>query len=83
VPLVFQKYRPIWAGREAELIDQLHSTPANLWGELGLWGFLLLAGVVLLGLVIGYRWMSQPSVLPGPLVWSLWGGLLAYGSHEA
>jgi tetratricopeptide (TPR) repeat protein len=78
VPLVFQKYRPIWAGREAELIDQLHSTPANLWGELGIWGFLLLAGVVLFGLVIGYRWMSQPSVLPGPLVWSLWGGLLAY-----
>jgi tetratricopeptide (TPR) repeat protein len=79
VPLVFQKYRPIWAGREAELIDQLHSTPANLWGEFGLWGFLLLAGVVLLGLVNGYRWMSQPSILPAPLVWSIWGGLLAYG----
>ncbi len=36
VPLLYQKYRPFWAGRESELVFQLHSTPVQLWAEMGL-----------------------------------------------
>jgi len=76
VPLVYQAYRPHWAGRDAELQFQLHSTPAQLWGELGIWGLVVpvaLAGVML-ALVI--RWIRQgaaqtPSGLPPFMVWSL------------
>lgn len=86
VPLVYQQFRPIWAGREAELQYQLHSTPAQLWGELGLWGLwvpLLLAGWLL---VMTFRWrqrralaaLPEQPTLPDPLVWSLLGGLFAY-----
>ncbi|MGD1897583.1 MAG: O-antigen ligase family protein [Phormidesmis sp.] len=38
VPLLYQRYRPFWAGQEAELTYQLHSTPAQIWAELGLIG---------------------------------------------
>ncbi|PZO52669.1 MAG: polymerase [Phormidesmis priestleyi] len=41
VALLYQKYRPAWAGTEAELTYQLHSTPAQLWAELGIAGALL------------------------------------------
>ena len=84
VPLVYQQYRPAWAGREAELQFQLHSTPAQLWGELGVWGVLLpLALIVLLGIMV-IRWVRQEpgktaSGLPPILVWSLLAGLLAFG----
>lgn len=47
VPLAYQQYRPDWAGREAEMVYQLHSTPAHLWAELGLWA------VLVVGLTIG------------------------------
>ncbi|PZU93521.1 MAG: polymerase [Pseudanabaena sp.] len=38
--MLYQQYRPQWAGREAELLFQLHSTPVHLWAELGI-GFLI------------------------------------------
>lgn len=52
VSLLYQQYRPAWAGREAELAYQLHSTPAQLWAELGLWGIVpgLLLGLLLFSL---------------------------------
>ncbi|MFM7470533.1 MAG: O-antigen ligase family protein [Nodosilinea sp.] len=84
VPLVYQHYRPVWAGREAELQFQLHSTPAQLWGELGLWALLvsLALGAVMTALV--YRWVRQdgrhtPSGFPALLVWCLLLGLLGFG----
>jgi uncharacterized protein involved in response to NO len=83
VPLVYQFYRPHWAGRDAELQFQLHSTPAQLWGELGLWGLLVplaLAGV-LLALVISWvrREAHQtPSGLPPVLVWCLLAALTGF-----
>lgn len=84
VPLVFQQYRPAWAGREAELQFQLHSTPAQLWGELGLWGVLLPLALIVLLVIMVIRWMRRdpgqtPSGLAPILVWSLLAGLLAFG----
>ena len=79
---VFQRYRPFWAGREAELHYQLHSTPAQLWGELGLWGSLLpLAGAVLLAIALWrHRDRYQlPGRSPAILRWSLLTGLWGYG----
>ncbi|MFQ4136012.1 O-antigen ligase family protein [Nodosilinea sp. PGN35] len=84
VPLVYQNYRPHWAGRDAELQFQLHSTPAQLWGELGIWGILVplaLGGVLA---VLTLRWMRRgaqatPAGLPPVLVWSLLAGLFAFG----
>ena len=83
VPIAYQHYRPGWAGREAELAYQLHSTPAQLWAEMGIWGALIpLVGLGLL-LYHGIRWARRQSVNSAtssnaPLIWSLYGGLLAY-----
>ncbi|MEO0768728.1 MAG: O-antigen ligase family protein [Cyanobacteria bacterium J06649_4] len=41
ITLLYQKYRPVWAAQEAELTYQLHSTPAQLWAELGFVGTVL------------------------------------------
>lgn len=49
VPTLYQQYRPGWAGQEAEALFQLHSTPVQLWAELGLPGILVL---LLLGVTI-------------------------------
>ncbi|WP_024546143.1 O-antigen ligase family protein [Picosynechococcus sp. NKBG15041c] len=53
VPLLYQQYRPITAGRLSEFIYQLHSTPVQLWAEMGLWGLVLFFGVpIFLGAVL-------------------------------
>jgi hypothetical protein len=46
IPLLYQKYRPIWAGRESELAYQLHSTPVQLFAEMGIWGLLFWVGSI-------------------------------------
>ncbi|WP_448563530.1 O-antigen ligase family protein [Trichothermofontia sp.] len=51
---LFQRYRPFWAGREAELMFQLHNTPAHLWAELGIWGLGL--PLVAIGLLLRALW---------------------------
>lgn len=84
VPLVYQQYRPSWAGREAELQFQLHSTPAQLWGEFGLWGVVVPLALVLVLAVLTVRWMRRgaqdtPAGLPPVLAWSLLAGLVAFG----
>ncbi|MEO0352587.1 MAG: O-antigen ligase family protein [Cyanobacteria bacterium P01_A01_bin.15] len=92
---LYQKYRPYWAGREAELHFQLHSTPAQLWAELGLWGIAALVSFAGLLGWLTWRWsceLSQRSrdgetapeehrteLLHPGLVWSLAAGLFAYG----
>lgn len=81
VPILYQHFRPFWAGREAELHYQLHSTPAQLWAEGGLWGIgLPVAGAILLG-VAWWRQRHQPLAarsLPPLLRWSLITGLWGY-----
>ncbi|MBW4552011.1 MAG: O-antigen ligase family protein [Aphanocapsa sp. GSE-SYN-MK-11-07L] len=86
VPLLFQRYRPAWAGREAELAYQLHSTPAQLWAELGIWGILPAVLLVVLLAMLGLRWLNVGRQHPEAiltsdrvLVGSIYGGLLGYG----
>ncbi len=76
VPLVYQRYRPVWAGREAEWHHQLHSTPAQLWAELGLGGVVL--PLVALGMLAIALWRYGRSPhLPAPLSPGLLGSLAA------
>jgi hypothetical protein len=49
-PMLYQKFRPVWAARDAEMIAQLHSTPVQIWAELGLWG--ILSSIVLVVLLV-------------------------------
>ena len=85
VPLLYQKYRPIWAGRDSEIIHQLHSTPAQLFAEMGLWGILipLIGGIWLIYQL--WRWLRRNKTELNQrntefiLIWSLCGALLAYG----
>ncbi len=66
VPLLYQKYRPTWAGREAELHYQLHSTPAQLWAELGLWAVVVTVGAIALLTFLALRWWRFLSTQPAP-----------------
>lgn len=82
ISLLYQRYRPYWAGREAELHFQLHSTPAQIWAELGGWG--IVASIILIILLMQATWQwakspIRPNALPRPMVWSLLAGLVAYG----
>ncbi len=81
VPLLYQQYRPFWAGRESELVYQLHGTPSQLWAEMGLWGILPAVGLTtLLIYLFCYRWARIADSQDRILLWSLSGGLLAYGT---
>jgi tetratricopeptide (TPR) repeat protein len=85
-PLLYQKYRPDWSGREAEMVFQLHSTPVQLWAEFGLVGAIatLITVAVLLGLLI--RLHYSPSWLAHKndqvITYGLFGGLLAYSVNS-
>ncbi len=50
VPLQYQQFRPLWAGRESELAYQLHSTPVQLFAELGVGG-VMVASILGVGLI--------------------------------
>lgn len=86
VPLTYQKYRPYWAGQEAELAFQLHSTPAQLWGELGIAGILLPLGFLACLSYYSWKWVQTPldsrnaitQSLSPVLVCSLLSGLVSY-----
>ncbi len=86
VPIVYQQYRPGWAGREAELTYQLHSTPVQIWAELGLWGIGTSLIAIALLTYLSSRWLSEISSNAASiqhsdpvLVWSILAGLLGYG----
>lgn len=59
VPITYQHYRPLIAGRASELIYQLHSTPAQLFAELGIWGILAGIGLVIV-LIFHFFSFSRP-----------------------
>ncbi|PSB35119.1 O-antigen ligase family protein [Chlorogloea sp. CCALA 695] len=86
VPLLYQQYRPTWAGREAELAYQLHSTPAHLWAELGLSGIAILVSAIALLIYLGFKWVlhhSQTQTNTEQIfVYSIYAGLLAYGINS-
>lgn len=86
VTLLYQKYRPSWAGREAELTYQLHSTPAQLWAELGIAGALLT--IVSLTVLIymslrGCKNKPRPDdqSTPFPLIIGITSGLVGYSIY--
>ncbi|MFN6383320.1 MAG: O-antigen ligase family protein [Pseudanabaena sp.] len=81
--MLYQQYRPQWAGREAELLFQLHSTPVHLWAELGIGAvitfvFLL---VVIISLFIKLHksrsWQANPQ--DQAIAYGLFGSLIGYG----
>jgi hypothetical protein len=77
VPLAYQKYRPVWAGQESEMIYQLHSTPVQLFAEMGIWGILVMVGAIAWSIYSLIRYRST-NTTDSILRWSLAGGLLAY-----
>ncbi len=81
--MLYQQYRPQWAGREAELLFQLHSTPVHLWAELGIGAvitfvFLLMAIITLfIKLHKSQSWQTHPQ--DQAIAYGLFGSLLGYG----
>ncbi|WP_232321320.1 O-antigen ligase family protein [Picosynechococcus sp. PCC 7117] len=79
--LLYQNYRPITAGRLSEIIYQLHSTPVQLWAEMGIWGLGLFFGsIVFLG---GILWRLRGRVKAMAredriLLGSIYTGLVGY-----
>ena len=81
--MLYQQYRPQWAGREAELLFQLHSTPVQLWAELGLGAvitfvFLFVAIITLfIRLHKSRSWQVNPQ--DQAIAYGLFGSLVGYG----
>ncbi|WP_019499200.1 O-antigen ligase family protein [Pseudanabaena sp. PCC 6802] len=80
--LFYQRYRPDWAGREAEMMFQLHSTPVQIWAELGSLGALAAAIAIfaILGLFVRLHFSStwRSDRQQQIITYALFGGLLAY-----
>ncbi len=81
VPLLYQKYLPVWGGREAELNYQLHSTPLQLWAEMGIWSILIGASAFILFIFLAWRWLFSPHIerKDSILIASCLAAFLAYG----
>ena len=81
IPLLYQSYRPTWAGRESELAYQLHTTPFQLWAEMGIWSIASSVVAIALFAYLFYRWQqnNQAEYTDKVLVWCLSASLLAYG----
>ena len=81
--MFYQQYRPQWAGREAEILFQLHSTPVHLWAELGIGAvitfvFLLIAITALfIKLHKSLTWQANPQ--EQAIAYGLFGSLIGYG----
>lgn len=96
VPLTYQKYRPAWAGREAEMVFQLHSTPAQLFAELGILGIVIPVCAIIIITYLSCRHLQVRHLQPTPLVaneplpnysspslgLALWSSLLSYGIYS-
>ncbi|MBD2177874.1 O-antigen ligase family protein [Pseudanabaena sp. FACHB-1998] len=82
--MLYQQYRPQWAEREAELLFQLHSTPMQLWAELGIGAiitsvFLILAITSLfIKLHRSASWQKNPQ--EQAIAYGLFGSLIGYGT---
>ncbi|MGB3296630.1 MAG: O-antigen ligase family protein, partial [Phormidesmis sp.] len=86
VALLYQKYRPAWAGTEAELTYQLHSTPAQLWAELGIAGVLLTVATLMAIVFVSWRCcknslLVDDAAMPSPLTIGVISGLAGYGVY--
>ncbi|TRU69503.1 MAG: O-antigen ligase domain-containing protein [Microcystis viridis Mv_BB_P_19951000_S69] len=79
VPITYQHYRPLIAGRASELIYQLHSTPAQLFAELGIWGILAGIGLVTLLIFHFFRSPAPDNFSDQILLPCVYTGLFGYG----
>jgi uncharacterized protein involved in response to NO len=79
VPITYQQYRPLTAGRSSELIYQLHSTPAQLFAELGIWGVIAGLGLTLLLIFHFLRFPALDNPSDKILIPCLYAGLFGYG----
>ncbi|MBW4579974.1 MAG: O-antigen ligase family protein [Tildeniella nuda ZEHNDER 1965/U140] len=82
VPLLFQRYRPGWAGQQAEWAYQLHNTPAQLWAELGLWAVVIGVGTIGLLGYVALTWVrgtEAPVQTPPLLIGCILSSFLGYG----
>ncbi len=81
--MLYQQYRPQWAGREAELLFQLHSTPVHLWAELGIGAVItfvfLLAAIISLFIKLHKSRSWQASLQDQAIAYGLFGSLIGYG----
>ncbi|MBV5260808.1 O-antigen ligase family protein [Synechococcus moorigangaii CMS01] len=81
VTLLYQNYRPVAAGRLSEIIYQLHSTPVQLWAEMGIWGLGLFFGAFIFLGVILWRLRGQVKGMAREdriLLGSIYTGLIGY-----
>ena len=81
--MFYQQYRPAWAGREAELLFQLHSTPVHLWAELGIGAVItfvcLLVAIVSLFIKLHRSVSWQANSQNQAIAYGLFGSILGYG----
>jgi O-antigen ligase/tetratricopeptide (TPR) repeat protein len=82
--LMYQKYRPhSWAQNEAPVLFQLHSTPVQLWAELGLVGILAVLVCLCLWVWLFVRLHRSESwrrdQRDRTFTYSIFSALLAYG----
>ena len=81
-PLLYQKYRPFWAGRESELAFQLHSTPVQLWAEMGILAVICsLVAIAILAFWVT-KLLTQPTYfnhIDRVLAWSIFSSFFGYG----
>ena len=81
-PLLYQKYRPFWAGRESELAFQLHSTPVQLWAEMGI--VIVICSLIAIAILAFWitKLLTQASYfnyIDRILAWSIFSSFLGYG----
>ncbi len=81
--MFYQQYRPAWSGREAELLFQLHSTPVQLWAELGIGAVItfvcLLVAIVSLFIKLHRSVSWQANSQNQAIAYGLFGSILGYG----
>ncbi|MGC1199056.1 MAG: hypothetical protein WA882_19340 [Geitlerinemataceae cyanobacterium] len=93
VPLLYPRYRPFWAGREAQWVGQLHHTPLQLLAQLGLGGAMVAIAAIGLFGYHGFRSLGVLSRTGEPVSSTdiegrrerllpvfLYGGVLAYAT---
>ncbi len=81
--MLYQQYRPQWAGREAELLFQLHSTPVHLWAELGIGAVITFVCLLVALMALFIKLHKSPTWQAHPqeqaITYGLFGSLIGYG----
>jgi len=81
--MLYQQYRPQWAGREAELLFQLHSTPVHLWAELGLGAVITFVVLLVAMIALFIKLHRSPTWQANPqdqvFTYGLFGSAIGYG----